>query len=148
MLTINVTLVAFHAAIVERITALGSDPAKVLANVNAQLTGLEVDKEKSTAKLGFASTKGNSKQGPQITVKSVDKRTSIKVNLTYGLRLAEINEYLNEAAELFTRIDVITLPQSVETWITAAQFKGTPTSTPTPTPTQGDEKKDDKPLRT
>lgn len=122
MLTINVTLSTLHVAIVGRLIEINADPAKVLSEVNAQLTALEVNADKSSASIAFMSSKGGAKEGPKMTVKSVDKRTSVKVAPTAALRLAEINEYLNESAELYTRVNSVTLPQSVETWASAERF--------------------------
>jgi len=114
-----------HPAIVEAVTGLGADSVKVLEAINAELGELKLEVE---------ATNKDSEKGDKITFTSKFKAASNKNTATPALRLARIQRWLCESAELFLRVETVTLPKTIAEWVMAKKFQMAPEQEKTPEP--------------
>jgi hypothetical protein len=110
-----------HPALLAAITGLGADSVKVLEAVNAELGELKLEVE---------ATNKDSEKADKITFTSKFKAASNKNTATPALRLARIQRWLCESAELFLRVETVTLPKSIAEWVMAKKFQAAPEPAP------------------
>lgn len=118
-----IKIAAFHGTIEGACAKVGADAGLVLDAVNEALEGLEADADKSRSKVSVKTSTDRKLGTTMFRFTGTERLTSLKTPDSPALRLAQIHFYLELSAEMYLRVDNITLPQSVETWIRAERFK-------------------------